>query len=175
LCWRQIVGIEVEQLRCIDLKFAIIAGKFFAHWTTSASVRRIIDRSMDSQALAWACRCYQTRRSRCPSRLGRGRYVARAGPACGACPDVGEESAAAEFRHRWISPRIRSTFHCPGMTWISLARMPCRSPSIPVWPRIVTQHPPLNWSGDPHVDFSRRIFSGSTFATSTRIGTRADS
>jgi hypothetical protein len=61
------------------------------------------------------------------------------------------------------------------MTWISLARIPwCRLSSLPTWPRIVTRHPPLNWSGDPQVDFSRRIFSGSTFATSTSIGTRAD-
>ena len=53
-------------------------------------------------------------------------------------------------------------------------RIPCRWSSLPTWPRIVARHPPLNWSGDPQVDFSRRIFSGSTFATSTSIGTRAD-
>src|SRR5438132_1651635 len=53
-------------------------------------------------------------------------------------------------------------------------RIPCRWSSLPTWPRIVARHPPLNWSGDPQVDFSQRIFSGSTFATSTSIGTRAD-
>jgi|ERR1700730_12890320 hypothetical protein len=53
-------------------------------------------------------------------------------------------------------------------------RISCRWSSLPTWPRMDTRHPPLNWSGEPQVDFSRRIFSGSTFATSTSIGTRAD-
>src|SRR5436190_8758871 len=53
-------------------------------------------------------------------------------------------------------------FHCLGVTWISLARIPrscatisARRSSFPTWPHTVAQHPPLNWLAEAQVDVSQ--------------------